>query len=351
MIYEWSLRNELLSVSHRWPWVVLFCIIGSLMGILLSLLWPSPHRAVKEIYVGLDVYQPSEDRNVSEHAGQKFYNADDYKNWQMASLNTVIYTDVMIDETLRQLREMDAYWQGVSSEELASMLHAYWRNAGKWRLVAESDDPLRATQAVLAWHDVIVERVNWAIIESEKAILIDRQYQAMAQLQAELLARTNKLTFIRDELQNWLNNTPQASIDQPLDQAERDQLWHPLAQAEMGSAWAPVLVEFPSPQAPGKDYIPWVQRAVALLNLELQSMQSQVQALGNSMEVIEAQYAEASQKSLGLSSRLRVDKIADALPEQTVVRPSGLLMLIGGCLGFFLYIAAWAARISLRKGT
>src|SRR5512137_1897129 len=93
MINEWSLRDEILTISHRWPLIVLFCLAGSLIGFALSYVWPSPHRATKELYVGLNIDQALEDQNAADHAKIKFYNADDYKNWQMSSLNTLIFAD------------------------------------------------------------------------------------------------------------------------------------------------------------------------------------------------------------------------------------------------------------------
>jgi len=61
--YEWSLRNEIRAASHRWPIPVVFCLVGSLLGLALSYVWPSPQRATKELYVGLEVSQSANNLN------------------------------------------------------------------------------------------------------------------------------------------------------------------------------------------------------------------------------------------------------------------------------------------------
>ena len=50
-------------------WIVLFCLAGALVGWLVSLVMPSPHRATKELFVGLNISRSADDRNAVEHAG------------------------------------------------------------------------------------------------------------------------------------------------------------------------------------------------------------------------------------------------------------------------------------------
>ena len=52
--------------------------------------------------------------------------------------------------------------------ELADMLHVYWRNAGKWRLVAEHQDAARARQMVVVWEETAVQVIDTAILQAQE---------------------------------------------------------------------------------------------------------------------------------------------------------------------------------------
>src|SRR5512145_683587 len=119
MDLDWSLREDLLAAAHRWYEIIAFCLAGALLGALLAYLWPTPYRASRELYVGLNVYQAAQDRSASQVAGLVFLNANDYKNWQMASLNSVVFMDVIIDDTLARLQAINPYWTIIGREELA----------------------------------------------------------------------------------------------------------------------------------------------------------------------------------------------------------------------------------------
>lgn len=347
MTTEWSLRNEIIFQTHRWPIIVIFCLAGSLLGWGVSLAWPSPHRATKELSVGLNIYQAARDRTAAEHAGLEFWNIDDYKNWQMASLNSLIFTDSVIDETLLQLQAIDDYWFSFNQRKLARMLHAYWRNAGKWRLVAESDDPHRAAEAVTVWQDVVVREANIAIEHSKDAMALDRQLQAIIISQTQSQARLAELEKLRDLLRVW-----RADFSETVDQTpDANQLWtihNYLTNAVADEFWSLLLDEFPAQDAPLQEYVQWLDLAGNYLDVEFQIQQAQIDTLEENKQQLVAQYEAASQKSQGLSVDLLVDKITDDEPEQSIVRPTGQLMLFGSILGLIVWAYLFMARIGMR---
>ena len=346
MTTEWSLRDEIIFQTHRWPIIVIFCLAGSLLGWGVSLTWPSPHRATKELYVGLNIYQAARDRTAAEHAGLEFLNIDDYKNWQMASLNSLIFTDSVIDETLIQLQAIDEYWSNYNQRKLARMLHAYWRNAGKWRLVAESDDAHRAAEAVTVWQDVVVRDANIAIGHSKDAMALDRQLQAVINSQAQSQARLAELSKLSNLLQIWCSDFSETAAQTP----DTNQIWtihNYLANAFSDEFWSLLLDEFPAQDAPQQEYFLWLDRASKYLDVETQIQQAQIDALEESKQSLITQYEAASQKSQGLSVDLLVDKITDDEPEQSIVRPTGQLMLIGSILGLIVWAYLFMARIGM----
>jgi hypothetical protein len=63
---------------------------------------------------------------------------------------------------------------------------------------------------------------------------------------------------------------------------------------------------------------------------------------------VKRQFAEASQKSRGLSATLDVETISGARVERSVVRPTGILALVGSLFGLVAWLIQWFARISLQ---
>lgn len=346
--HEWSFRDEALAATHRWHWIVLFCLAGSLVGYLVSLLWPSPYRATKELFVGLNVGRSADDRNAVEHAGLPFTNANDYKNWQMSSLNTVIYMDSILDETLARLRLVDPYWQSIDRQDLALMLHVYWRNAGKWRLVAEHEDPLHAAQAVIAWQDVVVEQVHGAVAQAQSALLLSDELKAAMEEKARTMSRLATMAQSRDELHTWHTALAGRPADQVLSESERLLIQGLLDPPSQGAAWQALLAAFPVGGSSNQAYIAWIERALPLLDASVQVLQGQVDALGRRQTELQAQYVAASTASLGLSAELLVQKISDRKLEQVAVRPTGVAMLVGAGLGLILWAIRWLVAPALR---
>ena len=87
---EWVLRDELLAAFHRWPMIVLFSLVGTLLGLAFAYLWPASYRANVELSVELNPYRALDDQYVPEFADAEFRNIDDYKHWQMLQLSIVV---------------------------------------------------------------------------------------------------------------------------------------------------------------------------------------------------------------------------------------------------------------------
>lgn len=346
--HEWSFRDEALAATHRWHLIVLFCLAGSLVGWLISLALPTPHRATKELFVGLNISRSADDRNAAEHAGLPFLNANDYKNWQMSSLNTVIYMDSVLDETLSRLRLVDPYWQNVSRQDLAKMLHVYWRNAGKWRLVAEHEDALRAAQAVVAWQDVVVEQVHAAVAQSQSALLLGDEWKAITDEKARTISQAAALDQILKKLQAWRTILSSRPADQTMVEVERLLLLQLLDQAGQGTAWQALRTTFPSPGSSNDAFIAWIERAFPLLDTEIQILQARIDDIEQRQPELAANYTDASNGSLGLSSELLVQKISDRKLEQTAVRSTGVAILVGAGVGLILWLLIWLVAPALR---
>lgn len=345
---EWSLRDEIFAATQRWYWIVLCCLVGGLLGWLAAQVWPSPHRVSKELFVGLSVYQAGDDHNGALHSGIPFANANDYKNWQMASLNVIVFMDPVLDETINRLRLADPYWNAVERDELAGMLHAYWRNAGKWRLVAEHDNQLHATQAVLLWQDVVVEQVHTAVAEARNVMFYDLQLKTTADTQAAAADRTTVLIQAQERLKTADAGLAALPAADALSDSERFGVLETVNLDGEISSWTRIETAFPPSGSPVSAYRDWLASVDAALQAEIATAQARYQRQADRYAELSEQYALAAQASLGLSGELIVQKVSDRRLSATEVRPSGEAVLIGAGLGLIVWGLIWLVRPASR---
>ncbi len=319
------------------------------MGWAISMVWPTPHRATRELYVGLNIYHSLDGgQNFSESAGVQVVNANDFKNWQMASLNNLILMDSVIDETLKRLQDLDPYWSTVSRTDLAAALHVYWRNAGKWRLVAENPDPIRASQAAAVWQDVVLEQVHAAVLEAQQALVLEFQLHSLTDQSAQNLATIKSLKRTILALEEWQIELDDRSPEAVIDASESWLIWRLITRADSAPEWEPFLDQYPSAGASARSYLEWIGQALPLFEGEIRILEGQLQDLKAQEQEASALFAEASQKSLGLSATLDVDRLSGTPIRPSVTRPTGLLMLFGSLAGLVVWLACWFSKISLR---
>ncbi len=348
MSIEWSIRNEILRATQKWPWLVLFCIMGGLLGWVVSLIWPTPYRATRELFVGLNVYRSLQGSNLSAHASAEIVNANDYKNWQMASLNSLILMDSVIDETHRRLKELDPFWNSVSQADLADSLHVYWRNAGKWRMVAENTNFEHASQAVTIWQEVVLETVDRAVLESQRAMTLEYQLEAIAKNRAYFSIQSKDLNQSLEVLRLMkveLNRQPAGS---PLDSHDHWEIWQSVAGSDTTAKWGRLFDTFPSIGSLPKDYINWIDTVIPVFEQETTLLAARIQDLIHQEQEVSSLFSQSFQQSQGLSPNLDIDAISTTRTEQTITRPTGELALAGSILGLILWLALWFGEISLR---
>ena len=344
----WNTRNEILKASHQWPIILGFCLIGILLGWSVSWFMPAKYRSVKAIYVGINAYNAFADRNAAEHAGVKFNNPDDYKNWQMANLNALITSEGVFSLTLDALKAENNLWDSYTTEDLANILHAKWRNAGKWFLVAESDDSKLSTQAVLAWHDIVLVTVRSAISQAQTAYTIDIQIKSLSEEIAHLQATTASLEQTLTQFQNLQEEINNLNADAPTPPELTETINALATTLPQDASWSSIISSQPTENADAETTQNWVNQVITALTLNISNYQAQIDILNEELQSLSAAYAEASNKSYGLSPNLQVEKISSFTPKETMLRPTGFLVLIGGILGFFAWLLLWFGKFALR---
>ncbi len=277
MSKNWSLPEEIYRALHQWPLILAFCLVGALLGWAVSRVWPSSFRATANLYVALNPYRAYEDSRFAALADPRYSNLDDYKNWQMAQLQSVIFLDEIIEETLVKLQIKDEFWEKADSEKLRSMLSTQWRSPGTWGLVAEGNNRRNTKQAANVWSQVVLTRVPAAIRAAREAILIDEELQAISE------------ELVRLRLQ----------ADDQNSQAETTRL------------------------------------------------NEKIEALEMERERLAEAYSQLIDSSWGLPPNLEIEPL-ELIPSQ-VVRPTSLMILIGGLAGMLLYLFLQLVRITAQE--
>jgi len=332
MLNEWNPRAEILTATHRWPVIMLFILVGSLVGVAIAYLLPSPYRAEASLLVAY---------NADVH----LRNPDDYKNWQMEQLNLFILSEEVLQETLDRLKTQDQAWSETTIDGLSDKLHVYWRNAGEWRLVAESPDPELADELVNTWEQVILEQIAAASVHASAVLSLSTNLDNLSNQRLELKLRATQLQQIRQALQSWIQAIKSSSSNEPLDILEREFLlsrvsslagWHPQGIALLDSA--------PPSDAGSLQYIPWLEEALVLLEEELASIGPQTNQITSEYDEMYAAWSEELNASRGLTAFLIVEPLDQQPDPAQPTRPTSLLAFVGGLVGLLVWGLIWLAR-------
>lgn len=332
MFLEWSLREELLAVSHRWPLPVLAFLIGSLIGYGFSFLLPTPYRSEVDLFVAYN--------------GDAIYrNPDDHKNWHLNQLNDLAYSDSVLQETLDRLRMQDPYWQGVDLQSFKDNAEVLWRNTGRWRLMVQDGDPFRSQAAAHLWATVFLERYNAAVEASRQVLVLDHEIQSLSDAQSAVETHYEGLLAVWQRLDDWRAALAASDPAVSLDDLGRWEIWSQANEAQVvNPAWEPLMAEMPPAAAPAGAFLFWVERALRTLDAELQSDRRQIDGLEMRKAETMTVYESAFEASLGLSSTVEVERLAEGPNPAWGVRPTGLTVLVGGILGFLAWGLIWLLR-------
>jgi type II secretory pathway pseudopilin PulG len=334
---EWSLREEFYRASHRWPSMLALILIGGLIGWGLSFIWPTYYRAASQIYIALNPYRKFSDTIFEALANPKYSNLDNYHYWQMSQLDSAIFLDQFLEQTLELLRQEDAYWEQVNTDQLGSMLDAEWRSSGTWTLIANHPEALRASQAARAWSAVVVEKVSQAVDSARETSRVDQQLMTNEKALEQLTRRLREVAAARRTLQAWKVT---AQEDSPESVPPYDSRWALLQAitrlADFSPAWMKALETQPPAEATSAAYLEWFKSVDPLLEAEEAALQDQIAYLEGQKIELASRFAVESRKSLSFSPNLEIKRKEDLEPRP--MRASMSLILIGGAMGLLIWL-------------
>ncbi len=347
---HWNLSEELYNLLNDWPSLLITFLLGCLIGWVISFAWSSPYQARSEIYVALNPYRAYADSQFVALARPKYSNLDDYKNWQMAELQSVIFLEDFIQKTLTRLQTEDEYWKSVDKTQLQSMLSTEWRTAGKWSLVTEGENPKYVDRANRVWSEVVLEQVEASVLASQNTIAIDEELQETSRELVQAQLRKQDLLATKDDLEAWVQASDNLPADQPLKPIDR---WHVLSIvtsiSEFNPAWILLLEGQPAPNALLEEYITWLEQIMVYIDHELSTLEDQINNLQLEQARLSEQYTLVSKDSHGLSPNLEIREIKH-IPAVQVQSPS-LFVVIGGIFGILLWIFIRLAKITRRESS
>jgi hypothetical protein len=329
---EFQSRLEVLKVTHNWPVIMLFILAGGLIGWAIAMILPAPYRAESSLHVSY---------NSDIHAR----NIDDFKNWQMGELNIFIFSPAVLEETMNRLRAQEPSWNSVSPDELRSALNVYWRNVGEWRLVAKAKSRQQAEQLVGTWKQVVLEKTDLALSHARSALELDTQTQAISRAQVDAEQRAIELRQIKEGLQSWKGSLDQDKKGKPLSELER---WHLNSQIARIATFDPVgtllLEEIPPTESPAGDYLPWIDRALSILDRELLTLEDQSAQLRVQYDTLSDKLADELAASNGLTAYLAVESLDSVASQTQRVRSASQMAFVGGLFGLLVWSLIWLAR-------
>lgn len=336
MTPTWKLSDAFYLVFHRWPIIVLFLLVGGLVGWGIGYVTPARYRAETQVYVAFNAYRAKEDSQFLALARPKYTNIDDYKNWQMAQLDAFLSLDDVLQPVLDSLRQQDAYWQAVTVEQLREMISSEWRNPGSWSLAAERHQAKLAEQAAYTWSEVAIELIQEAVSASHDAILLDEQIVALSAELARLESSKQELLAIQAALQEWLQQTEIFDPEQPLPSDAHLLLVDLAAQA---AASRPGIAQttggMPDIQAPARQTVAWVQGFAAVLQSNINLLTDTSARLDQQRKSLAGEYAQVYPMSRGLSENLEIQEIQNHPAQQ--VQSNALLALVGSAIGLCIW--------------
>jgi hypothetical protein len=347
---QWKLREEVYRSFHQWMYLVLFALLGAAAGLGISYLSKAPYEAVSQLYVGLEAYRAYADPQFSAEANQEYTNQDDYKNWQMAQLDELVTSGEILDETLADLSQKHASWQGVTKQALREMLRAEWRTAGKWNIIARHEDSKRATEASQAWAGAIVKRTNQYIDASRKMMFIDLHMQQAAQDVATAEKRLASLKQAFQMVKDYEKQLQGMAGDQPVHGLMRSQVFSLAGVlADYSPGWQTLLAEQPTLNDHASAYLDYLAQMTPLITNEEKLVQTQYTQRMEAYDRLSLDYVRAVKESHGLSANLEVQMLdTDLAPVVANVRPSAFFVLCGSLLAICAWMLLQIVRISRR---
>lgn len=335
---EWTVRDKTIKLINRWYLIFLAFLISAGLAWGVMHLWPPQHKASTTIYIGIDINRVFDVSSMAAYAETEPFNIDDYKNWQLSQVESIARSEQVANETLAILRDLNPYWEDITTQEFLRKEDLDWRDMGTWRLTVSDSDPDRAGQAVQEWSSVFVDRVSNLVSKAESAFELDGKLRALNHRQIQLETEISEFEIIEEELRDFRSDIQRMEEDQPLEPLLRWQLWGLAAgSADFTPMWTEVLEVFPAVEQTNSAYIGWIDDLLTVLSTEKEIKQKSLEKLEEEEDRLTDQFVKEVQKSKGLSPNLTIERSSSKIHKSSGY-PGAFVALLGGVIGMIAYL-------------
>jgi hypothetical protein len=344
------LSEELMRMFHQWHQIVLFLILGGLLGVASSTIWPATFRATTEIYVGLDAFRAVESRYVGEFTNVEFRFPDDFKHWQMLQLNALAFSDEYLIETLARIENQELLGEQVDLIFLREVFSVHWRDAGKWQLVVETRQAELAVELVEAWKDVILEKTNLAINSSQNLFLLDLQLQALETEHTRLDLEVSELKAHQENLERIQNELAANTENDLLSESTYTELAILSVQAAtLVPGWDQLVKVTVSPNTPTQEVSQWIDLTTAIIAQREGVLHNQLDNLVHNIREVMELWRQTLSQGRGLAATIIVDEYSEIQARVSQPRSPGTTGLIGSFFGLLVWGLVRLVQITRRQ--
>jgi len=335
---SWNLRDEIKNLENQWYVVFLVILLGGVIGFGLSYLVPAPYRATADLYVGIDVTRVNEMEYIIPFAKTEPLNLDDYKNWQLKQVASVISSDLVLGNTLASLAAKDASWNEMTTADFRKNMDIYWFDTGVWQLEVLNSDKSQAELAVQTWLDEGFKKLSELLEVSKANAILDAQLFALADDIGLLKGRISRLETFLSSADDWIDIFENASPDEPLPEDLRKEIdaWI-LVYRKNEQYWQVPVGDLPGNTGPLSQYLSWLTSAQLVGQIDIEESQLHLASLMVEREKVLPEYHQGLEDSLGLSVNVVLEPNLSQ-PTVSNVRSSGTMTLGGGILGIMVWL-------------
>jgi len=175
--------------------------------------------------------------------------------------------------------------------------------------------------------------------------MIDEELQGTIEERTAAESRLRTIKTIAEELQKWTQDSQKSASNQPLGLDERWYLESLAAgAADFSPGWLALLDGLPTESAPASAYSGWITQILKFIEREALVLEGETAALEEQQSLLEDQYRLVFEQSKAISPNLVVEDLKH-LPTKNL-HPSPVFALIGGIIGFLVYLLARLVKIT-----
>ncbi len=345
---DWKLREKIIQFIRTWPILILVFIGSGVVSWSIVHFFPPAQLAVAEIYIGIDITRVYDVSSLSTYAKTEPFNVDDYKNWQLSQVEGIAFSELIADQSLAELRNLDSYWESVSTIEFLSMQDLDWYDVGVWRMKIQTPDKENALQGVQVWREKLLQELTRLIEESEDVLEFEGRMRATNEAITLLEIRVEELKILRENIDPLLDKFKNLDPEQVVDKLTRDELWSIFVGLAFDDfLWAQTLNDFPDQDQTQLMYTDWLERVLIIIDTDKEKTNQLLETLEGDLVLLTEDYIREINEAQGLSASLYVEELTSD-PRMEPYYKDSVIGLAGSFLGLLIYIMIWV-MISERK--